>query len=169
MDREKQKDILKWMLGRAFRAENHKKQLKERLARIRQEMDAPYEAIKYDAMPRSQGNGDGAAALVIKLTEVEEKIVEQMKVVAEAEIRVMEIIEYIPIHEVARQILELRHIDMMTWYEIAEAIPMSRQQCSRKYKEALDSLLQYPEIQKKVEKAEPDYDAWISGRAKPKK
>ena len=157
MDREKQKDILKWMLGRAFRAENHKKQLKERLARIRQEMDAPY------------GNGDGAAARVIKLTEVEEKIVEQMKVVAEAEIRVMEIIEYIPIHEVARQILELRHIDMMTWYEIAEAIPMSRQQCSRKYKEALDSLLQYPEIQKKVEKAEPDYDAWISGRAKPKK
>lgn len=167
MDREKQVGILKWLLGKAYRAENHKKQLKERLARIRQEMEAPYGAIRYDAMPRAQGESDGpAAALVLKLTEVEEKIVEQIKVVAEAQSRVMEIIEYIPIHEVERQILELRHIDMMNWYDIAEEIPMSRAQCHRRYNEALETLLQYPEVMEKVEKAEPEYDAWISARQK---
>lgn len=160
MDREEQKEILKYLLGQAYRAENHKKQLKERLANIRSEMNAPMGAAKYNPMPRSKKNGDGTADFVTKLSEIEEKILEQINMVSEAKLKVMEIIEFVPIHAVARQILELRHIDMKNWYQIEDQIFMSRQQCSRYYKDALDTLLGYPEIQKKVADAEADYNAW---------
>lgn len=160
MDREDQKEILKWLLGQAYRAESHKKQLKERLAKIRAEMDAPMGAVKYNSMPKSKGTKDGAAEFAVKLSELEEKILSQISIASEAKMRVIEIIEFIPIHETARQILELRHIDMKNWYQIEEQMFMSRQQCSRYYKDALDSLLGYPEIQKKVVEAEEDYFAW---------
>lgn len=159
MEKRNQKDILKWMLGRAYAAEKREKQLKERWKRIRQEMDAPYGAVRYDAMPRSQGCGDGAAAMVFKLEEVEEKLIEQIKIAADEKMYVMEIIAYIPPYDLKRQILELRHIDMRKWHEIAAEIPMSRQQCSRKYTEALEELLLHPEVQEKVNRAEPEYNA----------
>lgn len=169
MDREKQRKILKWMLGQAFRADRHKKQLEERLKRIRAEMAAPYGAVKYDGMPRSQGVGDGAAALVLKEAEIEERITDQIKNVMTAKMRVMDIIECIPMGGATRQIVELRHIDMFKWREIEKAIPMSRQQCSRLYNMAIDSLLQRPTIERKVNLAESEYDAWVSWVTSPKK
>lgn len=172
MDREEQKEILKWLLGQVFRAEKHKVQLKRRLDGIRAELDNPIGAIKYSSMPKAAPIGNKMEDLVADLSEIEQKIVAQMKTVAEAKLRVMEIIEYIPMHEVSRQILELRHIDLLDWYQISEEIPMSRQQCSKHHRRALDALLEYPEIQEKVEMAEPDYTRWKEKRgimSKPKK
>lgn len=169
MDREEQREILKWLLGQAFRAENHERQLKKRLARIRQEIDNPIGAIKYNAMPKAASGGNRMEDLVADLTEIEGKIVDQMKAVSEAKLRVMEIIEFIPIHEVSRQILELRHIDLLDWYQIAEEIPMSRQKCSKHHREALEALLEYPEIQAKVKAAEPDYTKWKAKKGIPPK
>ena len=164
MDKETQKDILKWVLGSAFRAENHKNQLKERLAKIRAEMEAPMGTVKYNPMPRSKDVRDGAAEYMLKLSEIEEKIMEQIGLVSEAKMQVMKIIEFIPIHEPSRQIMELRHIDMKNWYQISEQLFMSRQQCDRLYREALEALLEYGEVRKAVKAAEKDYMVWRARR-----
>ena len=163
MDRETQKAVLKWLLGQAYRAEEHKQQLTERLERIRAEMRAPM-AVKYNQMPRAKKTGEGAAEYVLKLEEIEEKIMEQISAVAEAKMKVMEIIAYIPVHEPARQIMELRHIDMKDWYQIGEQMYMSRQQCGRYYRGALEALLEYKEIMGRVKKAEEDYIIWQARR-----
>lgn len=158
---EKQKKVLKWILGRAYRAKDHKEQLEKRLAHIRIEMNSPCMAVNYGFAPKSKKVGGGASDLPIKLIEIEEKIAEQIRVVGDAEKEIMEILDYIPINMIERQIMELRHLDMMSWYEISDAIYMTRQNCYRKYKNALGNLLQIPAVLEIIEKKEKEYDDWI--------
>ncbi|MCD8366331.1 MAG: hypothetical protein LUC83_11175 [Clostridiales bacterium] len=166
MDRKLQKEILKWLLGQAYRAESHKKQLERRLARIRQEVDNPVGAIRYSSMPKAAATGNRMEDLVADLTEIESEIMAQIKAVSGAKRQVMEIIDFIPVHETARQIFELRHIDFLDWYAVSEEIHMSRQQCAKYHREGLDILIGYPEIQKKVELAKPDYENWKARKNK---
>lgn len=160
MEKSMQEDILKWMLGQAFRAEDHKKRLDERLKRINEERNAPIGGIGYEPIVKRSEPGEGAASIVFKLADIEDRIYQQKSEIEKAIVRVMNIIEYIPISEIDREIFEMRHIDMMQWPDIEAAIPMSKSQCIRRYNAAIDRLLLNPRIQKMVKDSEADYCAW---------
>lgn len=160
MDRSVQEEILKWMLGQAFRAEDHKKRLDERLKRINAERNAPIGGIGYEPVAKRKDPGDGAASIIFQLADIEERIYQQKTEIEKAIARVMTILEYIPITEVDREIFEMRHIDMMQWPDIEAAIPMSKSQCIRRYNAAIGRLLKNPRIQKMVSANEEDYLRW---------
>ena len=160
MKREMQEEILKWMLGQVYRAEHHKKELENRLERIVAEREAPIGSPGYDPLPRTMEPGAGAASILFKQAEIEERIYEQKAEIEKSLVRVMDIIEFIPKNETARRIFELRHLDCFNMTETADAIPISRPQAYVIYNDAIDRLLEFPKIQKMVKDSELEYCDW---------
>ena len=160
MEREDARDILKWMLGQVKRAEYHKKELLERLERINADRENPLKSSGYDPMPRTMSVGDGAASILFKLSEIEERIFEQRDEIDNAIVKVMDIIDFIPQGEIARRIFELRHLDGLNMGETADAIPMSKSRCYDIYNETIDKLLDFPKIAIMVKENEADYIDW---------
>lgn len=154
-------EILKWMLGRIYRAEKRKKQLDERLVRIAEERDAPIGGVGYRPLPRSSsGEGNGAASIILKMSDIEERIYTQKEEVEKAIVRVMDILDYLPQDSLEREICELRHIDMKPWKDIQESIPMSRSQCNKRYNKAIEMLLNKGRIERMIEENEEAYTDW---------
>ena len=149
--------VLKWMLGQVYRAEKRKRQLDERLARIAAERDAPIGGQGYDPMPRNGSCGTGAASILFKLAEIEDRIYAQKEEIDKTIVRVMDILDYLPINSVEREICDLRHIDMKKWAEIQDEIPMSRSQVHKTYQKAINMLLSFPRVMKMVEDSRDDY------------
>lgn len=164
MEREDARDILKWMLGQVKRAEYHKKELLKRLERINADRENPLKSSGYDPMPRTMSVGDGAASILFKLSEIEERIFEQRDEIDNAIVKVMDIIDFIPQGEIARRIFELRHLDGLNMGETADAIPMSKSRCYDIYNETIDKLLDFPKISLMVEENEADYLDWYISR-----
>lgn len=161
MDANEKIDILKWMLGQRYRAEKRKRQLEDRLSNIAEEREAPIGGVGYKPLPRSSsGNGNGAASILLKLSDIEERIYAQKEEVEKTIVRVMDIIEYLPVDSLEREICELRHIDMKPWKEIQEEIPMSRSQCNKRYNKAMEMLLNNGRILYMIEESEGDYVDW---------
>ena len=154
-------DVLKWMLGQIYRAEKRKKQLDERLIRIAEERDAPIGGTGYKPLPRSSScEGNGAASIILKMSDIEERIYTQKEEVEKAIVRVMDILEYLPQDSLEREICELRHIDMKPWKYIQESIPMSRSQCNKRYNKAIEMLLNKGRIDRMIEENEEAYSEW---------
>lgn len=154
-------DVLKWMLGQIYRAEKRKKQLDERLVRIAEERDAPIGGVGYRPLPRSSsGEGNGAASIILKMSDIEERIYTQKEEVEKAIVRVMDILDYLPQDSLEREICELRHIDMKPWKDIQESIPMSRSQCNKRYNKAIEMLLNKGRIERMIEENEEAYTDW---------
>lgn len=65
----------------------------------------------------------------MKLADIEEKIYHQKEEIDKAIVTVMDIMDYLPDGSLERDICEMRHIDLMRWQDIQEAIPMCRSQC----------------------------------------
>lgn len=160
MKREMQEEILKWMLGQVYRAEHHKKELEDRLERIVAEREAPIGSPGYEPLPRVMEPGAGAASILFKQAEIEERIYEQKAEIEKSLVRVMDIIDFIPQKETARRIFELRHLDCLNMTQTADAIPISRPQAYVIYNEAIDKLLEFPKIQKMVRDSEIEYCDW---------
>lgn len=157
-------DILKWLLDQIKRAENHKRQLDERLKRINAERAMPVGGIGYDPMPRNSGTGEGAASIVLKLADIEDRIYEQKSEIEKAIVRVMDILDYLPVNSLEREICELRFIDLKKWEVIEAEIPMSHTQCNKIFNDALNTLLSFPRIRKMVDAAEDEYLAYTVNR-----
>lgn len=154
-------EILKWILGQIYRAEKRKKQLDERLVRIVREMDAAIGGVGYKQLPRSSsGEGNGAASIILKISDIEERIYTQKEEVEKAIVRVMDILEYLPQNSLEREICELRHIDMKPWKDIQECIPMSRSQCNKRYNKAIEILMNKGRIERMIEENEKAYMNW---------
>ena len=162
MKKDMQKDVLKWLLGRVYRAERHKKELEERLERIIAERESPIGPVGYDPLPRVQEPGSGAASILYKLAGIEERIYEQKSEIEKSYVRVMDIIDFIPPGDPARRIFELRHLDCLGFNRVAESIPMSRSRCYAIYNQTIDALLQYPKIRKMIQDSEDQYIDWYA-------
>ena len=167
----KNKQILKWILSGYYRAEKKKRYLEQRLRRIADERDAPIGGKGYSPLPRHSGKiSDGAASIIIRLSEIEEKIYRQKETIDKSLNTVMDIIDYLPEDDLEcgleREIMELHHVDFMKWKDISKAIPMSRSQVNRRYNAGLDKLLTFKRIQKIIEESEDEYDAWITRKLK---
>ena len=158
MEREIQAEVLKWMLKRVKRAKAHQAELAERLERINAEREAPIGSPGYEPLPRVMEPGAGAASILFKLAEIEERIYEQKKEIEKAYVAAMDIIDFIPPHTDERRIFELRFVDCMTMYEIADAIPLTRSKAYQKYNNEIYALLEFPKIQEMVKE---NHEAWL--------
>ena len=160
MEREDAREILKWMLGQVRRAEQHKKELMERLERINEDRKHPIKAVGYDPMPRSAGIGDGAASILLKLADIEERIYDQRTEIENSIVQVMDIIDFIPQSDTARRIFELRHLDCLNFQDVADAIPMSKSRTYEIYNETIDKLLDFEKISQMCKENEDAYMEW---------
>lgn len=154
-------DILKWMLEQIFRAERRREQLEDRLQRINRERETPIGGLNYDPMPRSCGEGNGAASILFKIADIEERIYEQKTEIEKSVTRVMDILEYLPINSAEREICELYYIDKMTWENVEEKVAISGRQCRRIRDKALEDLLKEPRIQMLIEESREEYGTWL--------
>lgn len=153
MDKEKQEEVLKYLLGRIYRADKHKNQLDARLKNIaarRQMENLPAE--------------DEPTSIRYWISDIECRILDQKKEIDQAIAQVMDIIDYLPINSIERQICELRHIDFKPWGAISAEIPMSRSQVYKRHRNALKILLSNQRIQSMTAEYEGEYDAYIQGR-----
>ena len=160
MEREDARESLKWMLGQVRRAEQHKKELMERLERINEDRKHPIKAVGYDPMPRSTGIGDGAASILLKLADIEERIYDQRTEIENSIVQVMDIIDFIPQSDTARRIFELRHLDCLNFQDVADAIPMSKSRTYEIYNETIDKLLDFEKISQMCKENEDAYLEW---------
>lgn len=155
-----QRLILKWLLEQIIRAKKRKEQLEDRLIKINEERNAPIGGPGYQPLPRNEGKNEGAASIVLKLAEIEDRIFAQKEEVDEAIVRVMDILECLPASSVEREICELKYIDMKSGRQIEDQIPMSHSQVSVHFNRALDMLLQDEHIRQICKDNEDAYLDW---------
>ena len=150
-EKDQSADVLKWILGQTYRAKARKNLLDRRLKMINLERESPIGGRGYDPLPHSSGtSSNGAASITMKLADIEEKIYHQKEEIDKAIVTVMDIMDYLPDGSLERDICEMRHIDLMRWQDIQEAIPMCRSQCYKRYNKAIALLLQNGRIRKIV-------------------
>ena len=148
-NQEQDHDILCWILGVNIRAHKRKKQLEKRLLEIKAEENMPIGGQGYDPLPRGSSIGPGAAGIILKLDEIEERILKQKASIQRAIIQVMDILEYLPEDSTERSICELRYIDRMSMEAVADEVGLSRSGC---YK-----VSQY-------QRTEPEHNTWCELR-----
>lgn len=156
--------VLKWMLGQIGRAKKRKKQLDERLMEINEERNSPIGGVGYEPLPRNGGIGNGAASILFKLADIEERIYAQKTEIEKSIVRVMDILEYLPIDSLEREVCELIYIDGKKMAVVEKEIPMSRAQCYNKLNAAIAMLLTQPRIKAMVEDNTQAYDDWCYQR-----
>ncbi len=154
MDKEKQVEVLKYFLGRIYRSDKHKRQL-----------DARITDIKAKGRTERYPVGGDPASIRCWVSDIEGRLWEQKREIGLEIAQVMDILDYLPIHSVERQICELRHIDFKPWGVISAEIPMSRSQVYRRYRMALDALLANQRVQAVMKEYEGEYDKYIQRRA----
>ena len=158
---ENDRSVLEWMLGQYVRAKRRKKQLEVRLLEINAERDSPIGGQGYDPLPRSGGNNEGAAGILMKLADIEDRIYEQKAKADKSMVNVATILNFLPEESMEREICELRHIDGHEWGEIAERIPMSKSQCHRIHKAAMYELLEFNYVKELVTENRESYEYYI--------
>ena len=158
---ENDRSVLEWMLGQYVRAKRRKKQLEVRLLEINAERDSPIGGQGYDPLPRSEGNNEGAAGILMKLADIEDRIYEQKAKADKSMVNVATILNFLPEESMEREICELRHIDGHEWGEIAEGIPMSKSQCHRIHKAAMYELLEFNYVKELVTENRESYEYYI--------
>lgn len=158
---ENDRSVLEWMLGQYVRAKRRKKQLEVRLLEINAERDSPIGGQGYDPLPRSGGNNEGAAGILMKLADIEDRIYEQKAKADKSMVNVATILNFLPEESMEREICELRHIDGHEWGEIAEGIPMSKSQCHRIHKAAMCELLEFNYVKELVTENRESYEYYI--------
>lgn len=158
---QQDEQVLKWLLGQIFRAEKRKRQLDERLIRINEERNAPIGGQGYEPLPRGSSVGNGAASILFKLADIEERIYDQKAEIEKCIVRVMDILDYLPINSIGREICELRHIDMLKWRDIEDKIPMSHSQVNKNYRKAIKLLLTFPRIRQMVEDNRQSFEDYV--------
>lgn len=157
-------EILRWLLGRIYRARQKKKHLDERLEKIRAERNAPLGGVRCKPLPRTSGEDEGAARIVLKMSEIEDKIYKQQEEIEQAIVCVMDILDELPWDSLEREICEMRHIDTKPWKEIQDSIPMSRSQCYKRYNSAIAMLLSKEKIERMIEENRESYEKWQADR-----
>lgn len=158
---ENDRSVLEWMLGQYVRAKRRKKQLEVRLLEINAERDSPIGGQGYDPLPRSGGNNEGAAGILMKLADIEDRIYEQKAKADKSMVNVATILNFLPEESMEREICELRHLDGHEWGEIAEGIPMSKSQCHRIHKAAMYELLEFNYVKELVAENRESYEYYI--------
>ena len=146
------RDAVKEYLQQYHVAQQKKHILEERHRTLSAELRAPALGSTFRTMPASKNqNTDGAVSVVYRIAEVEDRIDKQRAEMAKAVLNVMDMIDLLPVGSMERTVVEMRHIDCMSWDRIADAIFMSRSNVFNYYNAALDRLLECKRTGKLVE------------------
>lgn len=163
-------DILKWILGQAYRSERRKARLDIRLRRLREEIEGPPGGKGYSPLPRSpQKNTSGAAGVMAEISDIEERIYLQKADIGKAIVKTMDILDYLPKNSDERDICEMRHIDMMQWQQIQEEAHISRSQCFKIYRGALERILQNERVRNIVNESRDEFRKNVEEKSGEKK
>lgn len=160
MDKKEKTEVLKYLLGQIYRAEKRKKQLNNRLEEMNERKHSPVGSNGYTSVSEKHGKKSGEDFMLIQISEIEDRICQQKQEIENAIVRVMNIIDYLPLNSIEREICELRHIDLKSWGIISDEIPMSRSQVNRRYNAAIDALLNNRSVRKLIAKHENEYLQW---------
>ena len=146
MEKEQERELLRHYIAGYRVARLRLNRLKARHDALKEDMETPLKGAKYDSMPSSGGASDGAASLIYRIADIEDRIKEQCRIMSVQCVRVMDILDFIADDSQQRLVLELRYIDGMSWYDISESICISRSSCHRAERQALDALLDFDRV-----------------------
>lgn len=142
---------LRHYLNRYYRAKERQANLRKRLRDLRLELDG------LGASPLSMANihakgqtGSGAAAMVLRICDIEERIEKQADLESRIVLEIMDVIELLPAGSIEREIVEFRHIDCKNWTEIERLAHLARSNCFGAYNRGLDSLLEHRKIRELI-------------------
>ncbi len=138
---------LKRYLSQYYRARERQAVLKLRLADLRAEFKNPgISSANFGGQRRKKGSpGDGAAALTLKISEIEEKIEKQLGIEVQSVRDIMDLLDLLP-PCAERDIIEYRHIDCKSWTYIQRMVHLSRSSCFEYYNRGLDQLLAFDHV-----------------------
>lgn len=154
MTEEEYKKTLKEYLGRYADARARKKQLEKRLRNIQEEMDTPIGGCGYKPTPHSRTNtiSDKSASFMLRMAEIEERIMEEKNLESRYMLEVMEIMDYLGKETVERRILECKYIDVERMEQIASREHMSRKSCYQYLNRGIQELIQFKKVRAVIEK-----------------
>lgn len=127
---------------------NKKKNLETRLSEIRFEFYHPLSSVRMDGMPKGGGAGDGCAALVLRLEEIENRINSQIEKSMSVLTDIMNIIDFLPENSMERVIIEHKYIDLFSWNKICMRENISRTPAIRYWRKGLYMLLESDEVKR---------------------
>lgn len=149
--------ILKRYLSQYYRAKEKQAVLRKRLAELQEELQhpgiisQPLGSVKYG---KGGHTSYGAASLVFRIGDIEDRIQRQIEVEARSINDIMDILDFLPPESRERDILEYRHIDCKPWSEIMDMVHLTRSPCFECYKKGLDKLLTYKKVRVTLEEFE---------------
>lgn len=139
--------LLKEYLNQYNKEAKYKHDLENRLKRIEREMEFPLRGIGYSPLPMNNtGSSKGASSYTLRKAEIEDRIQEQIELIANSLINIMSVLDYLPIGSEGRRILEYRYIDDIPWSKVYEKMHLSKTPCFDRVNEAYAELLKYPRV-----------------------
>lgn len=85
-------------------------------------------------------------------TDIDARIKRQQEHLARILSDIMDVIDILPPNSPGRTVIEMRHIDCMSWTKIADSLYMSRSNAFNCYESALDDLLNHESVNEKIKK-----------------
>ena len=146
MEKEQERDLLRHYIAGYRVARLRLDRLKARHDALKEDMASPLKGTKYDSMPTSGGVSDGAASIIYRIADIEDRIKVQCNLMSVQCVRAMDILDFLDEDSTQRLVLELRYIDGMNWYDISESVCISRSSCHRTERQALDALLKFDRV-----------------------
>jgi len=152
--------ILRRYLSQYYRAKEKQSALRKRLAELQAELDNPgVNTPPLDGVPaKGSHRSSGAASLIFKKAEIEDRIQRQIEVETKSVIDIMDVLDFLPAESTERDILEYRHIDCKSWNEIMDQVHLTRSPCFEHYNKGLDRLLSYKKVRATLERYEARLD-----------
>lgn len=98
---------------------------------------------------------DRRGQLSVKLasaTDIDARIKQQQEHLTRILSDIMDVIDILPPNSLGRTVIEMRHIDCMSWTKIADSLYMSRSNAFNCYESALDDLLNHKSVNEKIKK-----------------
>lgn len=85
-------------------------------------------------------------------TDIDARIKQQQEHLARILSDIMDVIDILQPNSLGRTVIEMRHIDCMSWTKIADSLYMSRSNAFNCYESALDDLLNHKSVNEKIKK-----------------
>ncbi len=147
---EAYKQLLKEYLSQYYIQKMRKFQLNRRLREVNAELNEPIGGMNYSPTPRSVTNktGAGAASILYRIVEIEDRIENQKENIEIAMLKVMDIMDFLSEGSIERMILELRHIDCRSWQQVMNEVNLTRNPCNEYYNKGLLKLLMFKKVRK---------------------
>ena len=117
------------------------------MIRFIQDNKYPLGAQQYSGMPSNNSPSEGSAGYSFRLSEIEERIYAQKKEAEKILYTVMDIMDFLPVDDEDRSVLELRYIDNLSDKEIIrKKVYGNRSTVSYHINCGLDKLLKFQKV-----------------------